>query len=475
MTIPNSDDDRKNPGDGPESHAVGPDRTVLVIGSGLSGLATAVGLARLVAEEEAAQVARTSGSSPRAASLNITIEVVEKRSSYSVRGAAFGLAPNGMKALQELCPDVARQLQDEGIRMPQTGGHLLPWYRVRDALLKHTQQQQQQQNAATIRFRMGWNLESIEQIGYEDDGKRGDTGATGTSRGVRAVFTNGQVLEGSILVAADGIHSRVRELLGLPPAMQPPASRVWRGHATVPATSVLYSHLTSGGYMPLGTLVVGRSTVGVFSFHSKTPGTLAWTVTSKEPDIPPGANVLDDVLSPHLVSDDHAPGITAANISSSQSELIREIFRLTDSQSDLTAAYDNTVVELPPGDKGGWGGKGRVVLVGDAAHAMRQATGLGGSMAFEDALLLCRKLRNVWWSNKPPIVGADDDGAADPPRVDLVCDVLRDFENERLPRVRRIWETEWCISEASYAAKHGEEHKLPPIDHEYRAWVFSGI
>src|SRR3569623_829409 len=75
--------------------------------------------------------------------------------------------------------------------------------------------------------------------------------------------------------------------------------------------------------------------------------------------------------------------------------LIRELFRLS-READVTAVYDNSVVRLPVFDTSkplqGWGGTGRITLIGDAAHAMRPASGQGGSMAFEDAYLLCRKL-----------------------------------------------------------------------------------
>jgi 2-polyprenyl-6-methoxyphenol hydroxylase-like FAD-dependent oxidoreductase len=373
------------------------------------------------------------------ASIRTVIEVVEKRSEYSLRGSAFGLAPNGLKALRELCPEVADQLVEEGICISQGGGvedtaasgadgpYLIPWYRVREALYHRALRYGEAagpsgeggsgKGGVTVRFRMGWNLQSIEHI-YFDDNRNEGSAVVAPPRGVRAAFSNGEVLEGSVLVAADGIHSKVRELLGLPPCRHPPATRVWRGHATAPPTSILHPYVTSGKATALA-LAVGRSFVVSMSFHEKAPGTTAWTVTSKEPGIRPDSHVLE-VLGPHL-SPDSASGREKPSSSSegtsrrgavvldaAQSELIRELFRLTEPQSDLTAVYDNTVVDLPPEgeETEGWGGTGRVVMIGDAAHAMRPVHGLGGAMAFEDALLLCRKLRDVWWTHN----GKDSSG-----------------------------------------------------------------
>jgi 2-polyprenyl-6-methoxyphenol hydroxylase-like FAD-dependent oxidoreductase len=167
-------------------------------------------------------------------------------------------------------------------------------------------------------------------------------------------------------------------------------------------------------------------------------------VTSKALDIEEGTHVLK-VLEPYF-EDEH------------QEQLIREIFKLS-KEADLLSVYNNTVVRLPKDDDNdgsGWGGQGRIVLIGDAAHALRPATGQGGSMAFEDAQLLCRKLKEL--------------DASSLSSYESICHTLRTFENERLPRVRKIWQTEWEIAESSYS-NVGQ----PSLDSVYREWVFRGI
>jgi salicylate hydroxylase len=439
----------------------GQNRTVIVVGSGLAGLATAMGLARLLNLGYSSDEAQPAGHDGEARTARTIIEVVEKRPVYDVRGAAFGLAPNGLKALRELCPDVAQVLVDEGIYMPVTGGHMLPWFRVREALLNYAQSfSGSGGSGAQIRFRMGWTLDRIEEQEAEEDPGAAPAGLSSERPAVRAFFTNGEVLEGSILIAADGIHSKVRELLQLPPALQPPASRVWRGHVQVPEDSVLYRHIANGEIMPLGSIVRGQTLAGIFSFHQKTPGAAAWTVSTKEPGIDRNTSVYTALQSFFEPTSDEDGTSSSSRDPESKEELFRELLCLT-SESDLMNVYDNTVVRVPDEDGSGWGGTGRVVLVGDAAHAMRPASGMGGSMAFEDAQLLCRKLKPWILSESETLSGSQ-----------ALPDALREFENERLVRVRRIWHTEWKISESAYK-KLDDPSAVP--DDDYKAWLYAGI
>lgn len=74
-----------------------PTMHVIIVGAGPSGLAASLGLSEL-------------GSS---------VDLLEKHSSFDVRGSTLGLAPNGAKALQEIMPneDVST-LTDQGLSVP---------------------------------------------------------------------------------------------------------------------------------------------------------------------------------------------------------------------------------------------------------------------------------------------------------------------------------------------------------------------
>jgi 2-polyprenyl-6-methoxyphenol hydroxylase-like FAD-dependent oxidoreductase len=67
---------------------------IVVVGSGLVGLATSLGLAKLGYNQ---------------------VELVECRKDWARQGSAFGLAPNGIQALQELCPKAKDKLLMQGV------------------------------------------------------------------------------------------------------------------------------------------------------------------------------------------------------------------------------------------------------------------------------------------------------------------------------------------------------------------------
>jgi 2-polyprenyl-6-methoxyphenol hydroxylase-like FAD-dependent oxidoreductase len=115
------------------------------------------------------------------------------------------------------------------------------------------------------------------------------------------------------------------------------------------------------------------------------------------------------------------------------------------------------VVELPDIPDQGWGGKGRVTLVGDAAHAMRPASGLGGAIAFEDAVVLCRLLL------KESALLLDT--------RDSTETLVRQFETSRFERVKRIWLDQWDIAEKSYS----KDDKAVGWTPEFLQWVQQGV
>jgi 2-polyprenyl-6-methoxyphenol hydroxylase-like FAD-dependent oxidoreductase len=136
---------------------------------------------------------------------------------------------------------------------------------------------------------------------------------------------------------------------------------------------------------------------------------------------------------------------------------LEEIYRLSD-DDDMRWPLPMVVVELPDRPDQGWGGKGRVTLVGDAAHAMRPASGLGGSMAFEDAVVLCRLLLK---ESAPFLLDTRDSAEA----------LVHQFETSRFQRVKRIWLDQWDISEKSYS----KDDKIVGWTPEFRQWVQQGV
>ena len=151
---------------------------VLIVGAGLAGLSTALAVAKK--------------------STDAKITIVERRKDFEARGATFGLAPNGQKALEEIAPDVLENLKHEGILM-ESDGYMLPWFKVRDALLNKVKAKPD-----SIALFMGVSLEKV----YEKDEL------------LIASFKDSDLaIKSDVVIGADGVHSYVRTgILNLPAA-----------------------------------------------------------------------------------------------------------------------------------------------------------------------------------------------------------------------------------------------------------------
>ena len=162
-------------------------------------------------------------------------------------------------------------------------------------------------------------------------------------------------------------------------------------------------------------------------------------VTSTHPDIATGAHPWS-VFEPYIQKERDI-------------KVIRSILHLAE-QQDLRAPICNRVIPLPKAVGQGWGGRGRIALIGDAAHAMRPINALGGSMAFEDSVVFCRLIN-------------------DPNRLlsrATTNEIIAEFENARLPRVKTIWENQWERAERVFAGKKYEQWSK-----EFKEWIYSGV
>ncbi len=314
-------------------------RRALVVGGGIAGPALALFLARA----------------------GIEPVVFEAYPPTDDVGGAFQIAPNGLRVLAELgladallaqghpCSDMAfRNHQGRLIGVARTA-RSGPGVNILRAAVHRVVRDEVARRGLAVHY--GRRLR-----GLSDAGGR-----------VVATFEDGTTEAGDFLVGADGVHSRVRACL-LPE------------HATARDTHMI----SLGGFCPLGftppvdpadadrlTFVVGpRYQLGYCKLngprwgwwchvHSADPGERAALVSM------PFAALRDRML-------DRYRGWSAP-----ATELI------TSTEGWLrTPIHD--VPRLPT-----WH-RGRVLLIGDAAHAMSPAGGQGASLALEDALLFGR-------------------------------------------------------------------------------------
>jgi 2-polyprenyl-6-methoxyphenol hydroxylase-like FAD-dependent oxidoreductase len=195
------------------------------------------------------------------------------------------------------------------------------------------------------------------------------TGLDQASGSVTARFDDGTTATGDILVGADGIHSAVR------PAIDPAA----------PAPR--YTGLVSfGGFAPNPGLTpepgLWKMAFGKKAFFGwfVPDDTQAWWFISMPSDRPLGRDqILGEglpVWSKRLAGLFEGENVPAAEIVAAQGDDI------------IVVGAEHDLPSVPT-----WH-RGRVIIVGDAAHAASTSSGQGASMAIEDAVILGQCLRD---------------------------------------------------------------------------------
>jgi 2-polyprenyl-6-methoxyphenol hydroxylase-like FAD-dependent oxidoreductase len=320
-------------------------RSALVIGGGIAGPATAMALRR--------------------AGVEATVYEAHPQTADGV-GGALSIAPNGLAALAVLGADEAvRRISDPMTAMvlqSGTGRRLavlntpphLPTMRLawRPDLYRALYTEA---TARGIRIEHGRRLVSVTESGSA----------------VTAHFADGTTASADVLVGADGIRSTVRSLID-PAAPRPRYSGLISFGARMAATGL---PSTRGEMF----LVFGRR--AFFGYQVLDDGSGGWFVNlpRREPMSRAEARRTAperwlDVLA-ELFADDRVPAA--------------ELIRRTDPADLLIVGPMEDLPSVPT-----WH-RGRVVLVGDAAHAPSSSSGQGASLAVESAVELARCLRDL--------------------------------------------------------------------------------
>lgn len=312
-------------------------RTVLVVGGGAAGNAVTVLLRRA----------------------GLAVDLIEARSDWNATaGSGITLQGNALRVLRELgvwervqesgfgfgsvgitAPDgtvlhVARDIRTGGDDLPATLGMQRP--RLQRILIDAVR-------ASGASVRLGTRAQSLEQ----------------DADGVTARFTDGTEGRYDLVIAADGLGSTTRAAIGVTAKPEPTGMAIWRVAAPRPA-GVTRTDLAYGG-------------PAYIAGYCPTSETTLYAYVVE-------ANRDRASIPPESYADE------MRRLASSYGGFWPEITEhITDPAKVNYTWFDRLLVE------GSWH-RGRVVLVGDAAHCCPPTLAQGAALSLEDALVLAQLL-----------------------------------------------------------------------------------
>ncbi|HTI26963.1 MAG TPA: FAD-dependent monooxygenase, partial [Kutzneria sp.] len=312
--------------------------TVLVVGSGLAGTAAAIHLA----------------------DHGVTVDLIEIKPDIAAIGSGITLQGNALRELRKLGVWEAVQARGYsfdslGLRAPNPDGTLLaeiPDVRTGGPDLPAT---------------VGMPRPDLARILHDRAGSAGVKvrfGCTATAlaqdaTGVDVTFSDGTTGRYDLVVGADGIRSAVRRLLGIALETRPTGMGIWRAFGPRPA-SVTRTDLCYGG----ASYIAGYCPTG------------------------------EDTLYAYIVEDaQDRSGLAADERLATLRELAAAYHgpwddirtTLTDPARVNYTWFETHLLPAP------WH-RGRVVLIGDAAHSCPPTLAQGGAQALEDAAVLTELL-----------------------------------------------------------------------------------
>jgi 2-polyprenyl-6-methoxyphenol hydroxylase-like FAD-dependent oxidoreductase len=311
---------------------------VLVVGSGLAGLATAIHLA----------------------SRGVAVDLVEIKPGVAALGSGITLQGNALRELRGL--GVWEQVRDNGYAFDVTG------FRAPDpAGTMVAEIPDAKTGGPDLPAVMGMPRPDLAGILTDRAAEAGAKVRFGTTfaeltqdaAGVDVTFSDGSNGRYDLIVGADGIRSWTRRALGIDLETRPVGMGIWRAFGPRPA-SVTRTDLYYGGPC----YIAGYCPTGEDSLY-------AYIVEAAQDRS--GLSPQQQLATMKRLSEAyHGPW-----------DEIRET--LTDPSRINYTHFQTHLLDTP------WN-RGRVVLIGDAAHTCPPTLAQGGAMALEDAAVLAELL-----------------------------------------------------------------------------------
>ncbi|KAH0845077.1 hypothetical protein AYO21_01662 [Fonsecaea monophora] len=227
---------------------------------------------------------------------------------------------------------------------------------------------------------------------------------------VIVTFADGRTEEADFLIGADGIHSRVRTYVA-PDAVPTFSGQIGVG-GSLPKAKLL---MRPGEDMYMPCLILGKLNSFMFMPTSYTGDRVSCfaTVEAKDRSREEWAKLQNDHTALYKMLQSHH-----------ENETWPEIVRVASQGVELSSLSLWPYYKLP--ELTSWTStSGRVIIIGDAAHAMPPTGGQGAAMAFEDALTLADTL-SLLNKSEPRDQGNHH------------LDLLREWQTARRARVKKI-------------------------------------
>jgi 2-polyprenyl-6-methoxyphenol hydroxylase-like FAD-dependent oxidoreductase len=323
-------------------------QSVLVVGAGSAGCAAAIALAEA----------------------GVSVDLIEAQPEVDALGSGITLQGNALRVLRQLgvweeVRAAGYVFDTLGLRAPDETGTLLveiddirvggPDLPATMGIYRPTLARILVARAVAVgaEVRFGTRCASFAQ---DDDG-------------VEVIFADSTVRRYDVVIGADGIRSQTRRAIGIHVEPQPIGMGIWRAFVPRPA-SVTRSELYYGG----PALMAGYTPTGEDSLY-------AFVVEPFQDRA--GLTHAERAAVMHALAQGyHGPW-----------DEIRDHVAIADSVN--YAAFESHLVPMP------WN-RGRVVIIGDAAHSCPPNLAQGAAMALEDAAVLAELLaaasspRDVW-------------------------------------------------------------------------------
>jgi 2-polyprenyl-6-methoxyphenol hydroxylase-like FAD-dependent oxidoreductase len=370
---------------------------VVVIGGGIAGLSAAVGLARHGAE----------------------VDVIEAGPPQESTGAGISLLGNALRALAEL--QLADPCLEEGygfdtIDIVDGEGNVLMSDRA-----PRTFRPDRPASFGILRS----TLHKVLASGATSGGARLHYETTVVSmvqdhNGVDVTLSNGEEIRADLVVAADGTYSSTRaSVFGDDVVPEYAGQGAWR--ITFPRPAELQG------------LVLMRNRVGQAGGAIPLSETSCYVFT------------LENSVERVRMRDDQLHELMAERLAAFNAPLMAAAAASLDTASVTYRPFDILLMPKP------WH-RGRVVLIGDAAHSLTPQMTSGGGLALEDSVVLSRLLGT---------------GRAIP-------EVLEEFSAARYPRVKQVYDASLQICQWEQLAEYDRSlmQQLMGQTHAFLAGAF---